>query len=52
MKPKTVIVASIVTLGLSTLAVWTYRKFKEIEIAPLSPEYLAEAEYNREGFQD
>lgn len=52
MKPKTLILAGLATLGITTLALWMYQKVTTIELSPVSNEWIAAAEYNREGFRD
>ena len=52
MKSKTLIVAGFVTLGMVPVVLWVYQKAKRIELGPVSAEWLATAEYNREGFRD
>ena len=52
MKRKSLIIAGLATLGITTLVIWAYRKATEINVTPVSEEWIATAEYNREGFKD
>ena len=52
MKRKSLIIAGVITVGLVPLAIWMYRKAMEIDVTPVSEEWIASAEYNREGFRD
>lgn len=52
MKPKSYLVACMVTLGLVSIMVWAYRKVRTIEIEGMSYEWLTTAEFNREAFVD
>ena len=52
MKRKSLIIAGLATLGITTFVLWAYRKATEIDVSPVSEEWIASAEYNREGFRD
>ena len=52
MKRKSLIIAGLATLGITTLIIWAYQKATKIDVSPVSDDWLASAEYNREGFRD
>jgi hypothetical protein len=51
-KHKSIIVAGLLTLGVTSLLFWVYQRTIPITLGTVSRDWLAQAEYNTEGFTD